>query len=81
MLIQENIIELICYYIEAYDFDEKLTLCCMDLFASVLTELKLKIVEHLYGEEFNMLIKLKKFLEESRVPGTYYTQRVNYLIK
>lgn len=80
-LVEEGIVPIIGYYLEHYDFDEKLILCCLDLFSSVLPETRLKIVDYLYGDNHKLLDKLRKFLEETRVPGTYYSQRVRFNFK
>lgn len=76
IIIQEGIISSAVKYLDSYDFDEKLTLCCLDIISNLLSEIKLKIVDFLYGEELNFLTKLTRFLGESRVINTYYSQRV-----
>jgi hypothetical protein len=76
ILIQENVVQTLAFYLDYYDYDDKFVLCCLELFHYILPEIKLKIVECLYGEETKLIQKLRRFLEDSRVQGTYYSQRV-----
>ena len=76
IVFEGNIVSVIATYLDLYDFDEKLVLCLLDLFSLVMNEPELLIVDHLYGNQDRLFDKLKKFLEPTGVPGTYYTQRV-----
>jgi hypothetical protein len=76
IVFEGNIVSVIATYLDLYDFDEKLVLCLLDLFALVMNDSELLIVDHLYGYPDRLFDKLKKFLEPTNVPGTYYSQRV-----
>jgi hypothetical protein len=81
-LVEEGeIIKTIAEYLDLYDYEEKLILCCLDLFSYVLPEASLKIYDYLYGVQERLIVRLKKFLKCTDVPGTYYSQRVKYFIK
>lgn len=77
VMFEGNIIYMITYYLNTYDYDEKLVLCCLDLFAFVFSEPELSINEHLYNN--GLFDRLKNFFEPTGVPGTYYSQRVRKL--
>jgi hypothetical protein len=81
IVFEGKIVSVIATYLELYDFDEKLVLCLLDLFALVMNDPELPIIDHLYGFPDRLFDKLKKFLEPTSVPGTFYSQRVkfNYL--
>ena len=76
ILIEGNIISVIATYLDMYHFDEKLVLCCLDLFVLTMNEPELQILDYLYGYPCRLFEKLQKFFDYTGVPGTYYSQRV-----
>jgi len=76
-LVEEvEIIKIIAQHINYFDYEEKLVLCCLELFSLVLPEAASKIYEYLYSQDVKLLEILKKFLTATDVPGVYYSQRV-----
>lgn len=81
ILIQEDIVPKISIYFEHYDYDEKLLVTSLEILYFVLPELKLKVIEYLSGvHNVNLIKSFKNFLKDTKVPGTYYSQRVFSLI-
>jgi hypothetical protein len=76
ILIAENVVFSIAKYIELYDYDEKVVMNCLELFSSILPEIKLTLSEVLYGD-CKLIEKLKAFINKPNVPGTFYSQRVS----
>jgi hypothetical protein len=73
-----GVVKVIKFYLEHYDFDEKLVLCCLDLFMYIMNEIKGKgIKELLYDDNQTGLMDVFiKFFGLPKVPGVYYSQRV-----
>ncbi len=80
VLFEVNMITVISKYLEIYDYEEKFILCCLDLFSYVMNEHELNILEYLYGSESNLFNRLKKYFMPTGIPGTYYSQRVKFII-
>jgi hypothetical protein len=77
IVFEENILSVIGTYLDLYDYDEKLILCCLDLLGYVMNEPELQLTEYLYGNNDRLFERLKKFFEPTGIPGVYYSQRVN----
>jgi len=73
---QSELINSISTYLEVYNFDERIVLCCLDLFVLIMNESELTLTDYLYGYPCLMFDKLKRFFEPTGIPGTYYSQRV-----
>lgn len=78
ILIQEDIVPKIMSHIDNSDYDEKLLLISMELFIYIIPELKTKINEYLLSDlnGVNIIKSLKSLLKGTKVPGCYFTQRV-----
>ena len=77
ILIQEDIISKISYYLEYYDFDEKLVITSLELFRLLSSELKSKINEYISDVNgVNMIRTFKNILKGTRVPGSFYSQKI-----
>lgn len=76
-LVEEvEIINIIAQHLNYFDYEEKLVLCCLELFSLVLPEASSKINDYLYSQDVRLLETLRKFLTATDVPGVYYSQRV-----
>ena len=76
-LIEEaDIINIISQHLNYFDYEEKLVLCCLELFTLVLPEASSKINHYLYSHDVKFLETLMKFLTFTHIPGVYYSQRV-----
>lgn len=79
-LVEEaDVINIIADHLNNYDYEEKLVLCCLELFSLLLPEASSKISYYLYSPEVQLMNNLKKFLTYTDVPGVYYSQRVYYI--
>jgi len=77
ILMQEDIVPKLAVYLDHYDFDDKLLIVSLELFAYVIPELKAKINEYLSDiHGLNILNNFKQILNKTKAPGTYYSQRV-----
>lgn len=78
ILIQEDIVPKIAVYFDLYDFDDKLLIISLELFAFIMPELKLKINEYLSDiNGVNLMTNFKNILTKTKAPGTFYSQRVS----
>ena len=77
IMIQEDIVPKISSHLENYDYDDKLVIISLELLTYILTELKSKINEYLTDVTgVNLITNFKNILKSSKVPGTYFSQRV-----
>lgn len=78
ILMQEDIVKYISlYFTNYYEYDEKLTSVCLELFTFILPELKGKINDYLGDyNNVNLLNIFKNMLKSNSIPGTFYSQRV-----
>ena len=75
-LSESNILKTISIYLDEYDYDQQLMLCCLDLFNYVSKE-TFAIKELLFNHKGNGLMdKFLKFLKRPKIPGVYYSQRL-----
>ena len=82
MMIQEDIVLKITIYFDYYDFDTQLLIISLELFSFILNELKPKINEYLSDiKGVNLMTSFKNMLNSTKVPGCYYSQRVNFLYR
>jgi hypothetical protein len=81
ILIEGNIIDKIALYLKHYAFDEKLVLCCLDLFSLIMKEIEVPIEDKLYhNNDLSLYPILKDFLSNSKkkkLPGFFFSQRVS----
>ena len=77
LIYEGNILKTIGDYLEEYDYDQTLILCCLDLFSYIFVEAREKLKEILYSKQGNGLMdKFFKFLQRPLAPGVYYSQRI-----
>jgi hypothetical protein len=81
LLEEVEIINIIAEHLSYFDYEEKLVLCCLELFSLVLPEASSRISHILYSQNVRLLDILKKFLTQTDVPGVFYSQRVNLYSK
>jgi hypothetical protein len=79
ILIEGEIIDRIADYLKEYAFDEKLVLCCLDLFSLIMKEIELPINDKLYGD-LKLYEILRDFLSNPKIPGLFFSQRVSLII-
>lgn len=71
-----NLLKTISLYMDIYDYDEKLVLCCLDLFMYIMKELRSRLFDCLYAQGDGLMPMFIKFFSSPKVPGVYYSQRI-----
>jgi hypothetical protein len=75
-LIQENNLSLIFDYLNFFKYDEPMLIILFDILDNLFDEMNNKLYEILYEPRWNLMGILKRYLEPSRILGTYYSQNV-----
>lgn len=75
-LIQEDNLSIIFEYLIKFQEEESILTILFDILDNLFDEMNNKLSDILYSDRWNLMSKMKKFLEPSRILGTYYSQNV-----
>ena len=77
-LIQEENLRVIFDYLERYKYEESFLIILFDLLDNLFDEMNNRLSEILYNQKWNLMGIFKKFLEPSKIYGTFYSQNVKF---